>query len=304
MPVIRGSTHGLYGIKEATFGVTPATPTMKETPFTTFGMRAAHGVMRSEQIRSHPFVDRVLRGRDTFELSLGFELQGATHDYLVESIFGSVIATKTMKYVDALGGLTLESRTGAPSSLFNQFTGCYFNRLDVSASASDTAPVTCTLGGMARTGALDTSATMATANTAAPDLDPYVFADASLTVNGVNQDIVSGSFTIERAVDPLVIWGNRQPREFVAGAVTATGTIMVPYDDDTISDKWEAFADLPLVFRFENEAGTAFRQFTFHRTRFTTLGRTVDTRAGLMQEVGWEAMYQPGGANFLTYTTE
>ena len=104
MPIIRGSTHGLYMIKEATFGTTPATPTMIEMPFTTFGMRASHGVLRSEQIRSHPFVDRVLSGRDMFELSLGFELQGATHDSIVETVFGSTIASNSMKYLDVLKG--------------------------------------------------------------------------------------------------------------------------------------------------------------------------------------------------------
>lgn len=304
MPIIRGSTHGLYGIKEATFGTTPATPNMRETPFTTFGMRASHGVLRSEQIRSHPYVDRVLSGRDMFELTLGFELQGETHDYLVETVFGGVLASQAMKYADVLKGLTLESRTGAPSSKFNQFTGCYFNRMDVSASASDTSPVTVSLSGMARTGALDEAATIASANTAAPDLDPYVFADALLELDSVAQDVVAASFSLERAVDPLMIWGSRQPREFVAGAVTATGTITVPYDDASISAKYEAFSDEPMKFTFAAIDDSSFRSFNFHRTRFVGLGRTVDTRAGLMQEVNWEAMYSVADAALVTYETE
>lgn len=302
MPINRGSTHGLYAVKEVTYGVTPSTPTLLQMPFDTFDMQTAHTVLRSNQIRSTPYLDRVLAGMSTQALTLTAEMQAATHDMLLETVFGSVFASGSMKHVDVLKSLTLESRTQVSAGLFNQFSGSYLNRLDVSASASDTAPVAMTFAGMAKAGALDQSATLATANTAAGQPDPYIFADATLKIATVAQPIMSGSFTIDRTVDPLMLWGSRLPREYIPGAVTATGSVTVPYDDATISAMWTAFADAQLDFTFADAAASSSLKFTFPRTRFTTLGRKIDTRGGLFQVLNFEAMYDLSSATVCTIT--
>lgn len=303
MPTInRGSTAGLYVIPEVTYGVTPATPTLLQIPFDTFDMQTAHTVLRSNQIRSTPYLDRVLAGMTTQAITIGAEMQAATHDVLLQTVFGSVFASGTMKHLDVLSSMTAEHRTKVTAGLFNQFAGLYLNRLDVSASASDTAPVAMTFAGMARSGALDQTSTLATANTAAGQPDPYIFADATLKIATVSQAIMSGSFTIDRTVDPLMLWGSRLPREYIPGAVAVTGSVTVPYDDASVSAMWTAFADAQLDFTFADAAASTSLKFTFPRTRFTTLGRKIDTRAGIMQVLNFEAMYDISSATVCTIT--
>lgn len=305
MPVIRGSTGTLYTIPEVTFGTTPATPALVEVPFVSFGPRHNHTTIRSETIRSHPFVDRVMNGRNMHELALEVEAAAVNYDKILENTFGSVISSKAMKYLDALKGMSFEHAKGGGSSLFDQYAGVYWNRVDFSSSANDTAPVKLTFGGMAKTGNLDESATISGSLVAADTADPYIAADSELQLDGAgSEDIVSGTFSIERQVDPLMIWGSREPREFIPGQVSATGTIVVPYDDAVYSGHYEAFADHTLRYKVGAPSFTTFRAFLFHQIRFTGLGRQINTRGGTMQEVNWEAMYNTAQATICTVSTQ
>lgn len=304
MTVQRGSTAKLVVIKEVTPGTTPATPTMLEMPVVSFSPNSNIGVLKSEQIRSHPFTDKMLDGRFMHEFGIDFELQDGVHDTLLETFLGSTISAKAIKFTDALKTLSMEEQIGGGSSLFNHFLGAYLNRLSISAAASDTAPVRVSTSGTALTATLDDSATIATAVTAAANNDPFIFADASLTANATAVPVVSGTINLERVVDPLMLWNSRNPREFVPGAATASGSIVVPYDDAVQANILEAFTDAALVFKFANKGVTTYRQFTFPKTKFVRLGRTVDGRGGRMQQIDWEAYYDSTSATICTMATQ
>lgn len=300
----RGSQQTLLAIAEVTPGVTPATPVMKETPIVSFSRRSAKGVLRSEQIRSHPFVDKMLEGLSTHEIGIDWELQPVVHDYLLETVFGGTITAKALAFADALKTLSIESRSGGTVGLFDHFLGTYLNRLTITASASDTAPVKMSASGMALTGTLDDAATIATSVTAATNPDPYVFADATLTVDAVATSVVSGSLTFERQVDPLNVWGQRTAREYVPGAVTGSYTITVPYDDGVQSAMYEGFIDAPLVFTFAAKGGATFRKFTLPKTKFISFGRQINDRGVVLQEINGEAYLDSTTSTICTMTTE
>lgn len=302
MAIIRGSTHKLIYIKEVTFGTTPATPTMLEVPMVQFGKQDAQTVLRSNQIRTHPWTDRMLYGRYMHTTGVDFELQAAVHDGLLETFFGSTISAKALAFADVLKSVSVESQSG--SSLFDSFTGNYFDKLSISASASDTSPVKCTLSGMAKAAVLDAGATISTAITAAAFNDPYVFADASLTIAAAATAVLQGNIDIGRQVDPLMLWASRVPREFIAGTATATGKATIPYDAGTQSALVTAFADNAMVFTFANNGATTFRKFTFPKCKIIGISRPVNTRGGIMQDVDWEAYYDTSTTTGVTMTTE
>lgn len=300
----RGSQQTLLAIAEVTPGVTPATPVMKEIPITNFSRRSSKGVLRSEQIRAHPYVDKMLEGLNTHEIGIDWELQPAVHDFLLETVFGASITTKALAYADVLKTLSTESRSGGTSGLFDHFLGLYLNRITFTAAASDTAPVKVSTTGMALTGTLDDATTVASSVTAAANPDPYVFADATLNLLATPTSVVSGNFTIERAVDPLNVWGQRTAREYVPGAVTASGTSTIPYDDATQSTVFEAFTDVPQVYKFAAKGGGTFRQFTFPKTKFVSFGRQIQDRGVILQEINWEAYYDSTSGTICTMLTE
>ena len=304
MTIVRGSTHKLVQIPEVTFGTTPATPTMIETLLTQLQKKSTQTVLRSKQIRSHPYVDRMLYGRYVHDLSMDFELQAASHDPYLQVMFGSTISSKTMAFADALKSMTAESQTGGTLAHFDQYTGWFFTKLTVAASSSDTEPVKCTLTGIASAATLDATSTLATAVTAATPVDPFIFADATLTVAGTATSVMSGNFDINRVVDPLMLWASRSPREFIPGDVTSTGSLVIPYDTGVQAALVTAFSDNALVFKFANNGSTTFRQFTFPKCKLTDVGRPITTRAGIMQNISFEAYYDTGTTTICTLATE
>lgn len=303
MAILRGSQHKLVMIRETTFGTTPATPTMFEMPITNFSKKSTTSILKSDQIRPHPFVDKMLNGYFMHEIGIDFELQAAVHDKLLEQVFGVAIASKAAKFTDALLGMSLESQTGT-GTLFDNFVGAYLNKMSITASGSDTAPVKVSTSGMARVGNLDATSTIATAVTAAANNDPYIFADATLTMATVSTAVVAGTINFDRVVDPLMLWGSRLPREFVPGTVTATGTITIPYDDATQSALVKNFTTAALVFKFGNVGITTFRQFSFPTVKLGSIERVINTRGGLMQVINWEAFYDSSSATICTLATE
>jgi hypothetical protein len=308
MAVQRGSTSQIAVIKEVTAGTTPSTPTLLEMPIVQWSPTHTNDVIKSAQIRSHPFVDKMLHGRFLHEFGLDYELQGAVHDTLIETMFGAAISAKSLAFTDALKSLTIEEKVAAGD--FNQFVYGVFSSFGISAAAGDTTPVKITTSGMALTGTLDAAATIATAVTPAANVDPFIFVGAGITVASNITPVGSGSINLTRQIDPLMLLGSRNPREFVPGDVGATGTITIPYDASgfgsgaTVSALVSGFTDAAQVWTFADEAGTTFRRLTLPKTKWTSLGRPLNARGARMQEVNWEAYYNSGTSTVCTMTTE
>ena len=304
MAVTRGSTATLLAIAEVTSGVTPTTPAMLELPYVNWNPQSAITVMTSEQIRSHPYDDKLLDGRFAHTIGLDFEMQNGVHDMLYESMFGGAFTAKALAFADALKTMTIEERVGGGSSLFNQFTGAYLNKMTITAAGSDTAPVKVTSSGMARVGTLDAAATIAGSVVAAANVDPFIFADATLTTNAGATAVASGTINLERQVDPLMLWGSRIERENIPGAVKATMSLTVPYDTNAQSTLVKNFTDAALIFNFASKGGTEFRRLTFPKTKFISLGRPINSRGGRMQEINVQAYYDSTSGTICTMTTQ
>lgn len=309
MPVVqRGSTAQVTAIKEATAGTTPATPTMIELPVVSFTPNLSTNLIASDAIRGHPFRDNIVNGRVVHEFGMELELAGATHDIVLETFLGGTISAKALKFLDALKSLTIEEKVN--TGVFNVWTYACFSSMTIGASADDTAPVKMNFSGMARAATLDAASTIATGVTAAPGITPYIFAGATVTVAAAATPVASGSLNFERQIDPLMLLGNRLPREYVPGLSTLTGTMTVPYDDTgagsgaTVSTLVTGFTDAAQVWKFADEAGTAFRQFSIPKTKFLSLGRALQDRGMRMQEVNFEAFYDSSSTTIATLTTE
>lgn len=304
MTANRGSTFKLVAIKEATSGTTPSTPTMVELPVASFTPSFDQGVIRSNQIRSHPFVDKMMQGAFKASFGLDFELQAATHDMLLETMFGSTISAKSLSFVDALKTLTMEEQVGGGSSLFDQYTEAYLSSMEISAAGGDTSPVKVTCSGMSRTATLDASATIATSVTAAGNPDPFTFIGSTLKVAGTLTDVTTGKLTMTRKVDPLYVWGNADTREFIPSDVSVTGTITVPYDGAVQSTLFTAFADNAIEMKFGLPDASVFRKFTASLCKLQTLGRGISDRGVRTQDFSFEAKYDPATSTAIKMTTE
>ena len=306
MPVNRGSLHKLVIIPEATFGVTPATPAMQEIPIVSFNKTETQKEVDSAQLRSHPFLDRILSNGVMQEATLETELQNGNHDLLFQALFASTVASKSMKFTDGLSSFSAESQAGGGSGtpLFDQFAGMFLSKLDLAASASDTAPVKCTWTGMALLGNYDQTASIATSVTPATYVDPYVYADGQVTINGVARPVTACTLSIERKVNELDVLGQRTAMQFVPDSVTVSGQVTIPYEDALESARFTNFVGAPMVFTFSSEDRTTFRTLSIPQTKYTKLNRNINVRGALLQVIDFKAFYDQTSATAVSFSTQ
>lgn len=299
MAVKRGSQHRLGIILEAVYGTTPATPALTEVPITRLRKNVAMGAIRSGQIRAHPFLDRIIPGAKTQDLEIGAELQAGNFDIFLQLLAGQAWSANVLKMADALLGATLESRMSGGTVLYDQFTGAFVNRIEFSISAEDDAPVGITIGMAALTSELDATVSLATTTPASADTDPFTYIDGLTEIDGVPRPVTSITFRAERTVDPLRVIGSSQAREMVPGDFTLSGSLVVPLEDAVDSTILESFESVPIHVRL---GSTVYVDFLIHLAKYLSLGRSVEGRGALMQEIEFEAHYDATAQTVMTIT--
>lgn len=299
MAVKRGSQHRLGIILEVIYGTTPATPALVEVPITRLRKNVSMGAIRSGQIRSHPFLDRLLPGAKSQDLEIGGELQPGNYDIFLQMLAGQAWAANILKMTDALIGATLESRMSGGTALYDQFTGAFVNRIEFSVSAEDDAPVGITVGMAALTSELDATVSLATTTPAATDVDPFTYIGGLTEIDGDPRPVTSITFRAERAVDPLRVIGSNVAREMVPGDFTLTGSLTVPLEDAIDSAILESFVSVPIHLRL---GSVVYLDFLIHLAKYLSLGRSVEGRGALMQEIEFEAHYDSVAATVMTIT--
>lgn len=299
MAIKRGSQHRLVAIAETVFGVTPATPVMKEVPITRLRKGKSMGSMRSGQLRQHPFVSNLMPGMNTQEVEIGTELQPVAHDDIMEALLGGTWATNTIKAADNLKSMALESQH-AP--LYDLFNGWVLSRGEWAFNANDDTPIAVTYAGMAISSDYDAAATVATSVTAAGNPDPFVWADASVEINDVALPISSITFRLERTIDPFRVLNSRTPKEYVPGEVVLTGSFSVPYEDNVQSTALEAFADAKIEILAESFDGLKSYLFLIPKVKRTNMNKPVEGRGALVLDFDFEAYYDSTSQTILQIT--
>jgi len=301
--VARGSKQRQVAIAESTFGVTPATPTMVELPMVTIQRTGTLDILKSAQIRTHPFVDQITEGMFVNTIATEFELQDMTHDILLQTMFGSTFTSKSMKMSDALSSLSWEAQA-TDLSLYDQFSGMYFDKMDFSVGSSDKTPIKIKLSGGAKAAAYDATSSLATTVTAAGSIVPFSWCDATLTIGGSARPVTNATFSLSRTVNPLNLIGSRVSDQFVPNEVTLTGQVTIPFEDALESARFAGFSDAPLVIRAANPGATAYRTFTIPKTKYSKHVRNIANRGAVMSVIDWEAYYDTSSATIMTVSTE
>lgn len=293
MPAARGSRQTLKMVKEATYGVTPTNPVLLALPFVNFNRNINRGVIRSNQMRSHPFTDRLMKGRLSADFDMGIEVQDDTHDILLDAFCGTTTwATNVIKLTDSLQGLSFEATAG-DLALHDQFGGGFLSSMEVNFPAEEEGIVTANFSGMTRSVALDAATSIVGTGsvTPAPDVDPFVFGDAVCTIAGAPRPITALNIRAERTVDPLLVLGSFIPREYIPSTVSVTGSVTIPLEDSTESEQLIDFTEVAISASAVASTGGAFRKWDMTKVNFTRMGRQVQDRGVILQTIDWEAKY-------------
>ena len=304
MPAARGSRQTLKAVKEVTFGTTPTAPVLLELPLVSFNRNFNRSVIRSNQIRSHPYTDKLMKGELSADFDLSVELQDDTYDVLLDVMCGTTTwSSNVLKVSDGLQGISFEASAG-DLSLHDQFAGGMLSSMEVNFPAEANGVVTANFSGMAKTVTMDAASSVVGAGsvTAAPSVDPFVFGDAVCTVAGASRPITSLNFRLERQVDPLLVLGSFTPREYVPSTVTLTGQVTIPLEANTESAQLAAFSDIAISASARDAAGTGFRTFLIPAVKFGRMGRQIQDRGVILQVIDFEAKYDSGIASIMSIT--
>jgi hypothetical protein len=304
MPAARGSKQMLKAVKETVFGTTPTDPVLLELPLVNFNRNFNRNVIRSNQIRSHPFTDRLMKGQLSADFDLSVELQDDTYDVLLDVMFGTTTwAANVIKVTDGLQGISFEA-SAADLSLHDQFAGGMLTSMEVNFPAEENGIVTANFNGMAKTVSMDAGASFVGAGsvTAAPSVDPFVFQDAVCTIAGASRPITALSLRLEREVNPLYVLGSPTPREYIPSTVTLTGQVTIPLEDATESAQLNGFADIALSAQAASPGGAAFRTFAVPAVKFGRMGRQIQDRGVILQVIDWEARYDSVSGTIMSVT--
>lgn len=304
MPAARGSRQTIKMVRETIYGTTPTDPILLALPVVNFNRNVNRGVIRSNQIRSHPFTDKLMKGQLSADFDMQIEVQDDTHDILFSAFCGTTDwAANVVKMTDSLQGLSVEA-SAADLTLHDAMAGGFLSSMEVNFPAEENGIVTASFSGMAKTVSLDNATSIVGAGsvTDAADTDPFVFSDANVTIAGAARPITALSIRAERTVDPLLVLGASTPREYIPSTVTVTGQVTIPLEDPVESAQLINFTDMILSAEAANEAGTAFRRFGLPKINFTRMGRQVQDRGVILQTIDWEAKYDSVSSTIMSIT--
>jgi hypothetical protein len=302
MPAARGSRQAIAAVREATFGTPPANPTMYALPIVSFNRNVNRGVIRSNQMKAHPFTDKLMPGGISADFDMQIELQDETHDILLSAVCGTTDwASDEIKVTDTLQGLSMQAEA-ADLGLFDIFGGGYLSTMELNFPAEENGIVTATFNGQSRTVSLDSTTSLVGTGSIvpAPEVDPFVYSGATVTIAGDARPVTALTIRLERQVDPLLVLGSATPREYIPSTVTLTGQVTIPLEDDTESTQLMNFTEMPLVARAADFAGTAWREFTMPKINFLRMGRQVQDRGVILQSIDYEAKFDVTSSSVMT----
>lgn len=262
MSIASGSTRRIAYVPEATFGVTPTTPSFSTFRATGGGPRTNKVTDTSEEIRA----DRNV----TDEMHLGQDVAGAyntewsyggfTDDMLEAMLFGTW-ATNVLKNGTVPKSFTFEERIdlGGGNQSFSRFAGTMINALSLAIAAR--AKVTGSISVMAQKELLDT-AIVTGATYAAPSTTPISTASANianLQVAGLPAPKVrslSLEMTNNLRTRPLV--GSLYTDSFGYGRFEVTGTLETYFETNELYQRVLDHGSGALSFTIGNAANQRY----------------------------------------------
>lgn len=244
----QGSRSALSYVPEVTYGVTPATPTFVQIPYTTHTLDLEKARVQGNDIQADRMVRTDRQGNRTVKGDIVADLRKADFDPLLEASFFDSFSTNVLKIGTTLKSFSIED--GALDiGQYRLFTGVTVNTAAFSIKPNQMVTATFGLIGDDMSVATSTSATTLTASSTNAAFDSYSgvvdFADAGGTLASV-ATVTGIDFTITNNVAPTFVVGSDTTPYLEYGLATVEGTLTAYFEDAT------------LINRFLNETETAF----------------------------------------------
>lgn len=287
-----GSRTSIWGIAEATYGTTPATPSMSRLRFTGADLGIDKDTLSSKEIRSDRQVTDFRMGQNKAGGSLSAEIMDDTFlDSIIEAVMCGTWTADVLK-----NGTTRRSFSfleyfedlGAGNTPYHLHKGVEFGSMEVKLQPNglatidfDTISQSVTVGAAAPTDAVLGTASTSTA------MDSFT---GVITEGGSGVAVVTElSFKVDNEIDRKFVIGSRDTLRPSMGSSVVTGSITAYFDDKTLLNKFldETVSSLAVSVT----DGTNTRGFEFPKIRYTGGRPTVKDDGPLTVTLPWQAVY-------------
>ena len=288
----QGSRSGLSYVKETTYGVTPATPTLIQIPAKPGTLQLTKETLKGEDITPDR-MNRVSRhGNRQIGGDIVCDLRAGDFDDFLEGVFFNTWASDILKIGTSLKSFSIEDAM-EDISQYRLYSGCAISSMAVSIKINSMVNTTFTFVGKdlsTTTISVDPTKTAYSAN---EPFDAYTqtmkIADAGGSLAAIA--VITGiDFTINNNINPTFVLGSATTPQLEYGRATVEGTITAYVEDMTLFN------------RFLNETATAIEvplvdldgnvyTFLFPNCKLNTGEIALDGEASRTISISFEALY-------------
>jgi hypothetical protein len=263
MPIASGSARRTAYVAEATLGVTPATPSLKNLRVTGGSLRTNKTTVVSDEIqldrnvRDEPQTGQDVAGTYNFEFSYG------TFDDMLEGALFGTWTTNVLKNGITPKSFTFEETVdlGGGVSSFSRFTGTMVNtfNLALASRALTTGSIDLMAQKEVLASAIVTGATYATANTEPVQNGSTGVAALGLTGLTTQPKVRSLNLSIANNLRTRPLIGSLFTESFGYGRCEVTGSLEAYFETNELYQKVLDHGSAPLTF---NVGETANKKYT------------------------------------------
>lgn len=286
-------------IAEATWGTTPATPTMQQLRYTSESLNHNIDNIQSQEIRSDRNIADLVQAGASNAGSIEFELSYGTYDALLAAALFTTWETDT----PGAGTDQLENGTTAVSFSIERahedideyflFTGMMIDTLSLSVASGQI--VTGSFG-FVGSGVTLAQTTGATSTTAVTTTTPWngmgncgTIKEGGSALSGIYLQSInlnlSNNLRARNAIGQANAWS------IGAGSCNITGSITAYFEDDSLYDKFLAGTETALEFTLTDAATNALR-INLPRIKFTSDNvNSPGLDQDVMETINFQAMY-------------
>lgn len=295
-----GAKTYLAYVAEATWGTTPATPTMKCVPFKTFSLKPVMETYSSAQMNPNRQKQILALGVLSSSAELSSEFVPQIYDDFMASVFCSNWTYDVLKIGVTDSFFTLEeghndilayhTGKGMLATKFSLsckpgFVECGFSFLGKSFSVAATSG--------------------ATSLTDVPDDDSVVTMTAVLSEGGTPiATITSLDFTLENALDLGKPCNAATASGFAVGMASLKGKLTAYFENDTMMSKFLAGTPTSITVQVGDDALGGQYTFEMLNVRYTGADTPVDKEGLLAVALDFEALYDDATDSVITVTRD
>jgi Phage tail tube protein len=301
-----GAQSRLVYIPESTFGLTPATPTMKNLRYNTHTLELTRTNLVSGEIRGDRGVHDFRLGQKDVIGDVVCELNYTDVDPLIELAFCGTWTTEaagtpnTLKVGSTKRSWTLEAGD-LDTSIYRLYKGCFISKMALSIKPAAMVTATFTWMGQDMVDSATTAANGAiTASTTNSPMDSF---SGSLKEGGSTLGYITGlDITLDNgATAPQVVGANKIP-DFFLGRANITGTLSALFPDKTLLDKFIAETETTIDVTLGGLPANKTMEFNLVRVKYTKAAAPISNEAGIIQTLPFQALYLDGNASPITIT--